>query len=110
MKTVFWLLVICALCVAYWSFFVLDSGRNISGVPETHPREDFPGDKAYRVEKVIDGDTIRIDHNGQSERVRLIGVDTPEMDDFGQKAESISKTSHQIHRKTARQKICLPSV
>ena len=91
MKTVFWLLVICALCVAYWSFFVLDSGRNISGVPETHHREDFPGDKAYRVEKVIDGDTIRIDYNGQSERVRLIGVDTPEMDNSDKKLRALAK-------------------
>lgn len=91
MKTLFCLLVICALCVAYWCFFILDTGRNFSDVPESYPREDFSGDKAYRVEKVIDGDTITIDYNGQSERVRLIGVDTPETDDPDKKLRASAK-------------------
>lgn len=32
----------------------------------------------FQVTKVIDGDTIVIDYNGKSEKVRLIGIDTPE--------------------------------
>lgn len=32
----------------------------------------------YKVVRVVDGDTIIIDYNGTEERVRLIGVDTPE--------------------------------
>jgi micrococcal nuclease len=32
----------------------------------------------YRVEEVVDGDTITIDMNGTIERVRFIGLDTPE--------------------------------
>lgn len=32
----------------------------------------------YNVVRVIDGDTIVVDFNGQNEKVRLIGVDTPE--------------------------------
>lgn len=32
----------------------------------------------YKVVKVVDGDTIAVDFNGKEERVRLIGVDTPE--------------------------------
>lgn len=32
----------------------------------------------YRVEQVSDGDTIVVDMNGRDERIRLIGVDTPE--------------------------------
>ncbi|NLK45021.1 MAG: hypothetical protein GX300_11590 [Tissierellia bacterium] len=31
-----------------------------------------------RVKRVVDGDTIIVDFNGKEERVRLIGVDTPE--------------------------------
>jgi micrococcal nuclease len=32
----------------------------------------------YPAESVVDGDTIRISCNGESTRVRLVGVDTPE--------------------------------
>ena len=35
----------------------------------------------YRVLNVIDGDTIDISYNGKSERVRMIGLDTPETKD-----------------------------
>jgi endonuclease YncB( thermonuclease family) len=31
-----------------------------------------------KVRRVIDGDTLEIDYAGKTERVRLIGVDTPE--------------------------------
>lgn len=32
----------------------------------------------YKVTSVVDGDTIRVEMNGQSETLRLIGLDTPE--------------------------------
>ncbi|MDZ4227381.1 MAG: thermonuclease family protein, partial [Patescibacteria group bacterium] len=35
----------------------------------------------YRVEKVVDGDTIDILMNGESVRLRLVGMDTPEVVD-----------------------------
>lgn len=35
-------------------------------------------DGLYRVTRVIDGDTIEIDLHGRRERVRYIGIDTPE--------------------------------
>ncbi len=34
--------------------------------------------KVYEIIKVVDGDTIQIKYNGKKERVRLIGIDTPE--------------------------------
>jgi len=34
--------------------------------------------KLYDVVRVVDGDTFIIEYNGKQERVRLIGVDTPE--------------------------------
>ena len=43
-----------------------------------YPTEDFSDDKTYRVLSVTDGDTIRIEYEGSSEAIRLIGVDTPE--------------------------------
>lgn len=44
----------------------------------SYPVEDFSGDTAYKVLKVVDGDTVSIDYEGKSTSVRLIGVDTPE--------------------------------
>lgn len=35
----------------------------------------------YRVTKVIDGDTIEVDDAGRIEKVRLLGIDTPELHD-----------------------------
>jgi len=32
----------------------------------------------YKVERFVDGDTISVNMNGKTEKVRLIGVDTPE--------------------------------
>lgn len=54
----------------------------------------------FRVASVTDGDTIRVTINGQSTRVRLIGIDTPEITDprhpaqcFGQEA---SRRAHEL--------------
>ncbi len=35
----------------------------------------------YRVEKVVDGDTLDIDIHGETTRLRLVGMDTPEVVD-----------------------------
>jgi micrococcal nuclease len=43
------------------------------------PSSDRPGDAV--VERVVDGDTIDVDIGGHEERVRLIGIDTPETKD-----------------------------
>jgi endonuclease YncB( thermonuclease family) len=53
----------------------------------------------YNVISFEDGDTITIDMNGKSERIRMIGVDTPETQDprlpvqcFGKVASEFTKT------------------
>lgn len=38
----------------------------------------LPNDETYLISRIIDGDTIDVDINGKTERVRLIGLDTPE--------------------------------
>lgn len=52
----------------------------------------------YRVSKFDDGDTISVDMNGKDEKVRFIGVDTPETHDprkavqcFGEAAADFTK-------------------
>ena len=37
-----------------------------------------PYDYVYKVARVVDGDTIQVDYSGKPEKVRYIGVDTPE--------------------------------
>ena len=63
-----------------------------------YPSENFSADQAYRVIKVVDGDTIKIDYKGKTESVRLIGVDTPEtvhpnkpVEFFGKEASAFTK-------------------
>lgn len=53
----------------------------------------------YKIVRIVDGDTLIIDYNGVEERVRLIGVDTPESvhpdatknSEFGKIASDFSK-------------------
>jgi micrococcal nuclease len=42
------------------------------------PTPDFKTLQAYPVVRVVDGDTIVVEIDGQKEKVRLVGVDTPE--------------------------------
>lgn len=53
----------------------------IAGQPQTSEIQ------LYSVVKVIDGDTIDISMNGKTQRVRLIGIDTPETVDAGSPIE-----------------------
>jgi micrococcal nuclease len=53
----------------------------------------------FTVTKVVDGDTIWVDHNGTREKIRMIGMDTPETVDprkpvqcFGLEASAQAKT------------------
>ena len=53
----------------------------------------------FTVTKVVDGDTIRVDDNGQTLKIRMIGLDTPETVDprkpvqcFGLEASAQAKT------------------
>jgi micrococcal nuclease len=52
----------------------------------------------YSVTRVVDGDTVDVDINGETERIRLIGLDTPETVDprkpvqcFGKEASDQAK-------------------
>lgn len=44
---------------------------------------------------VIDGDTIKVDINGHEEAIRLIGIDTPEINDPRTEVECFGKESSQ---------------
>jgi micrococcal nuclease len=48
--------------------------------PTAHriPTKDWKDPTAFKVLRIIDGDTVVIEQNGAPVKVRLIGVDTPE--------------------------------
>lgn len=56
-----------------------DSSNNaINNIKEKQLESVKSDDSLFKVVRVVDGDTIIVDYNGLDERVRLIGVDTPE--------------------------------
>nr|WP_246344803.1 thermonuclease family protein [Conexibacter arvalis] len=57
-----------------------------------------PGGSAVaRVARVVDGDTIAVDLDGRDERVRYIGVDTPETVKPNAPVECFGKAAHQLN-------------
>jgi len=53
------------------------------------------------VVRVVDGDTIKIEMNGQEEAVRLIGIDTPESKVNKKAKKDAIKTNHDVEVITA---------
>jgi len=83
---------------------VLLNLESITGNNKQSERTELPIENAkahaqfFKVVSVIDGDTVKIDMNGNMETLRLIGIDTPETVDprkpvqcFGQEASNKSK-------------------
>jgi len=56
---------------------ILFDTTNTEALPETETIEQ-PQTNYYNVVKVVDGDTIKVEINGTTETLRLIGIDTPE--------------------------------
>lgn len=84
-------------------FSIVWAGERYGWIPSTtntvsnNIQEDQPG--LYSVESFVDGDTITVNVNGVSERIRMIGVDTPETQDprtsvqcFGKVASEFTKS------------------
>ena len=62
-----------------------------------HEAPDFTGWDLYRVTRIVDGDTIVVELDGDEYKVRIIGVDTPEtkhpnkpVEEFGQEASDFT--------------------
>ena len=71
--------------------------QTITTMP-TYPVEDFTADTAYKVLKIIDGDTVKIDYNGKATNCRLIGVDTPETAHSNKSVEAVGKKASEFTR------------
>lgn len=68
-------LAVALLCLGAYYLQSHPEVRNSNGSAEVLGVQ-APG--YYRVTRVTDGDTIEVDMNGVTEKIRLIGVDTPE--------------------------------
>ncbi|MDO8728733.1 MAG: thermonuclease family protein [bacterium] len=75
---------------------------------EVLPKETYPSiasvvvtsqpRQSYEVMRVVDGDTIDININGQTERLRLIGINTPETVDPRKPVECFGKEASEKAR------------
>lgn len=70
-KTPF-IFVVFAIIFSFIYVFILDQP------PENNENTGVHHENTAFVKRVVDGDTLEIDYNGAVEKVRLIGVDTPE--------------------------------
>lgn len=71
----------------------------VKALPEKDPGSSLTNDSYLAVVEVFDGDTISVQRNGVLEKIRLIGVDTPETKDprkpvqcFGEEASRYTHT------------------
>ena len=75
----------------------LVEAQTVATMP-TYPVEDFTADTTYKVVKVIDGDTVKLDYNGKATNFRLIGVDTPETVHPHEPVEAFGKEASEFTR------------
>jgi micrococcal nuclease len=58
----------------------------------SQPVEDFSKDTPHQVLRIIDGDTVEIQYNDIPTRVRLIGMDTPELaQEYGEESLNFAR-------------------
>ena len=69
------------------STLVLACATGCSGSPSPSAAPTTAAAAVVRVTKVTDGDTVHVAYLGSDERVRLIGVNTPEVDWYGGEAQ-----------------------
>lgn len=89
----------------WWQLLGIDK-QQIAVVPSPTPPINQSSDSAvlgevegwFAIDRVVDGDTVRVLVDGKSQTVRLIGIDTPEVVDprkpvqcFGQEASEAAK-------------------
>lgn len=67
-------------------------------------------DNTYYVTEVFDGDTIQVNMNGKQEKIRLIGVDTPETHDPRKPVQCFGKAASEFtSQKLLNQRVRLES-
>ena len=92
-----WNIAWISVCVYVLIIATFVEAQTVTTIP-AYPVEDFTTDTAYKVVKVIDGDTVKLDYNSKVTNFRLIGVDTPEtvhpskpVEAFGKEASAFTR-------------------
>jgi micrococcal nuclease len=98
------------LIVACFTFTALgfySASNGTSADLPSYPQVEFSSFKPCPVVRVVDGDTVIVNLEGKDERVRLIGVDTPEtvhpsrpVEEYGREASLFTKnllTGEQVY-------------
>jgi micrococcal nuclease len=84
------LLVIPLITAIVLVFVSLDSSASDTTVLSNNSTR---SDWGYKVTRVVDGDTLEVEIDGSMQKVRLIGVDTPETSDPRKEVECFGKES-----------------
>lgn len=98
-KKVFWLIILVVLLGGEKVLHI-----NVTEVPspstpnilQKKARESLIQKNSFLVLRIIDGDTIEVNINGVPEKIRLIGVNTPETVDPRKKVECFGKEASQF--------------
>ncbi len=94
-KKVLWTIVLVLLVFAGEEIIKIDDNSlpppPFPVVPQVQTYEPIIEKTSYPIIHIIDGDTIVVDRNGVTEKVRLIGVNTPETVDPRKKVECFGK-------------------
>ena len=64
-----------------------------------------PTAEVAAIVRVVDGDTLVVDRGNGDERVRLVGVDTPETVQPNAPVECFGRAAHGRHRRTTRPRV-----
>lgn len=94
-KKVLWIIVFVLLVLGGEKVLKVDvtevSSSSASHISQEKVRESLIQNTSVSVLRIIDGDTIEVNSNGVLEKIRLIGVNTPETVDPRKKVECFGK-------------------
>ena len=98
---------LCVLVLSVTAAACEPVGGSAVVLPDT-PRRPLPACDWAEVVSVTDGDTVRVDLNGEEERLRYIGIDAPELNPESGDAEPLAAEATEANEQLVDgERICL---
>jgi micrococcal nuclease len=91
--------IIFGLLLIIIGLFVFKRSNRLTQTLNTDPKTDFDLSEPALVKYVFDGDTLEVELAGKTERVRLIGIDSPELENSQKKADCYADEAKQEMKK-----------